>query len=109
MADEPEDKPTVAELAITEVIPSRVDQVSGIGSMSAPFIYTDWVSAHGHNAGVASFTLEALRNMVVEGKVLRDRVVVAHLRMPLHTMAALKNSIEKVEAMLKPPPGTKAN
>jgi hypothetical protein len=83
--------------------------VSGIGSLNAPFVYTDWIGPYGHNAGIASFTLEAIRMMEVGGNEVHDRVVVVHLRMPLHTMAALKDAIGKVEAMLKPPVGTKAN
>jgi hypothetical protein len=105
MADEPSTKSPV----VTEIIPSQADQVSGIGSSGAPFIYTDWISAFGHNAGVATFTLEALRHMSVGDKILRDRVVVAHLRMPIHTMMALKASIEQVELMLKPSASTEKN
>jgi hypothetical protein len=105
MADKPSEKPPV----ITEIIPSQADHVSGIGSLSAPFIYSDWIGNHGHNAGVATFTLEALRYMTVGDHTVRDRVVVAHLRMPLHTMLALKNSIEQVELMLKPPASTEKN
>jgi hypothetical protein len=98
MADEPAAKPPV----ITEIIPSQADHVSGIGSLGASFVYTDWIGNHGHNAGIATFTLEAIRFMTVGDKTIRDRVVVAHLRMPLHTMRALKEGIEQVELMLKP-------
>ena len=103
MADESNIKPPV----ITEIIQGQADQVSGIGSSSAPFIYTDWIANYGHNAEIATFTLEALRYMTVGDKTVRDRVVVAHLRMPLHTMMALKDSIEQVELMLKPPGSTR--
>ncbi len=95
--------------ATVEIIPSQADQVSGIGSAGAPFIYTDWIGNFGHNAGVATFTLEALRHMSVGGQTVRDRVVVAHLRMPIHTMNQLKKSIEQVELMLKPTPSEKKN
>jgi hypothetical protein len=105
MADETD----TAAPVITEVIPSQANQVSGIASLGAPFIYSDWVGSHGHNAGVATFTLEALRNMTIGGKTLTDRVVVAHLRMPLHSMGALKDAIEQVELMLKPPASTEKN
>jgi hypothetical protein len=91
-------KPTV----FTENIPSQAGQVSGIGSIGAPFIYTDWIGSHGNNGGVATFTLEALRNMTVDEKTVSDRVVVAHLRMPLHTMRAFKAAIEAVELLIKP-------
>ncbi len=92
-----------------EIIPSQADQVSGIGSAGAPFIYTDWIGNFGHNAGVATFTLEALRHMTVGAQTVRDRVVVAHLRMPIHTMEQLKKSIEQVELMLKPASSEKKN
>jgi hypothetical protein len=105
MADETGTKPPV----VTEIIPSQADQVSGIGSLGAPFVYTDWIGNYGHNAGVAFFTLEALRYMTVGGTTRRDRVVVAHLRMPIHTMAALKASIEQVELMLKPAASSEKN
>jgi hypothetical protein len=106
MAKEPK---VQAPAAITEIIPSQADRVSGIASASAPFIYTDWVSNQGYNAGVATFTLEALRNMTVGDKTIRDRVVVAHLRMPIHTMRAFKNAIEQVELMMKPVAESKKN
>jgi hypothetical protein len=96
MADKPTDQPV-----ITEVIPSRAGDVSGIGSLGAPFIYTDWIGSHGHNGAVVNFTLEAVRHMMVGGKTVNDRVVVAHLRMPLHTMMALRN---QVELLLQPVP-----
>jgi hypothetical protein len=105
MADEPSTKPPV----FTEIIPSQADQVSGIGSLGAPFVYTDWIGNYGHSAGVAHFTLEALRYMTVGGTTHRDRVVVAHLRMPIHTMMALKASIEQVELMLKPAASSEKN
>lgn len=96
-------------LVVSEIVPGQADQVSGIGSLGAPFIYTDWIGSHGHNGAVATFTLEALRYMSVGDKTIRDRVVVAHLRMPLHTMRALKNSIEQVELLLQPPASAEKN
>jgi hypothetical protein len=41
--------------------------------------------------------------MTIGDKKVRDRVVVAHLQMPVHTMRALRNAIEEVELLLKPP------
>ena len=105
MTDKPADKPS----AISETIPSQAGMVSGIGSLCAPFIYTDWVASHGCSGGVASFTLEAIRLMDVGDHLIKDRVVVAHLRMPLHTMRALKGAIQQVELMLKPPASEEKN
>jgi hypothetical protein len=105
MTDEALKKPPV----LTELIPSQAGGVSGIGSLGAPFVYTDWIGSHGHNGGVATFTLMAQRNMEIDNRIVADRVVVAHLRMPLHTMAALKSAIEQVELMLKPPASDEKN
>jgi hypothetical protein len=113
MADKPDESPPAKademSAAITELIPSSADNVSALGSADAPFIYTDWIGSHGYNGGVVSFTLEALRYMSVGNKTRRDRVVVAHLRMPLHTLAALKQGIAQIELMLQKPAGTGKN
>lgn len=55
MTDKATKKPPIA----SEVLPQKAASVSGIGSLGAPFIYSDWIGSHGHNAGVASFTLQA--------------------------------------------------
>ena len=97
MADESSTKLPV----IPEIIPSQASHVSGLGRIGGPFVFADWIGNHGHN-GVATFTLEAQRNMTVGDKTVQDRVIVAHLRMPIHTMRLLKNSIEQVELLLNP-------
>jgi hypothetical protein len=113
MADKPDELPPAKAderpAAVTELIPSLADNVSALGSADAPFIYTDWIGNYGHNGGVVSFTLEALRYMSVGNKTQRDRVVVAHLRMPLHTLAALKQGIAQIELMLQQPASTGKN
>ncbi len=74
-----------------------------------PTSTTDWIGGTGCFAGVAQFTLEAARYMSVDGRVIRDRVVVAHLRMPLPAMATLKKCIEDVELMVKSPASEERN
>jgi hypothetical protein len=93
---------------LNETIPSQTADVPA-ASASAPFIYTDWIGAYGNNGGVATFTLEAVRILAVGDKMVRDRVVVAHLRMPIHTMMALKHSIDQLALMLTPPSTTQKN
>ena len=104
MTAESDPKPVVSE-----IIPGQADRVSGIGSLNAPFVYADWIGGHGHHGGVAAFTLEATRLMSVGNRVVSDRVVVAHLRIPLHTMRALKHCIEQVELMVQQSVGTEKN
>jgi hypothetical protein len=54
-------------------------------------------------------TLETHREVTVGDKAVRDRVVVAHLRMPVHTMLALKDAIQQIELMTKRPAGVLKN
>jgi hypothetical protein len=56
-----------------------------------------------------TFALEAHRNTTIGDKTVRNRVVVAQLQMPIHTMMALKQSIEAVELMLKSPASDEKN
>jgi hypothetical protein len=46
-----------------------------------------------------NITLEALRHLIVDKINVTDRIVVAHLRMPYHTMLALKAAIAEVERL----------
>ena len=103
------EKPRVAVMAdetsttLSEITWSQAGHVSGIGSHGGPFVHTDWIGNHGHSGEVVTFTLEAHRKMTIGDKTVQDRVVVAHLLMPVHTMRTLKNAIEQVELLLKPP------
>jgi hypothetical protein len=96
MADE-------SSTTLSEMTWSQASHVSGIGSHGGPFVHTDWIGNPGHSGEVVTFTLEAHRSMTIGDKKVRDRVVVAHLQMPVHTMRALRNAIEEVELLLKPP------
>jgi len=94
---------------VSEITWSQASHVSGIGSHGGPIVHTDWIGNHGYSGEVVTFALEAHRNMTIGGKTVRDRVVVAQLQMPIHTMIALKQSIEAVELMLKPPASDEKN
>jgi len=96
------DKPA-ATPAFTENIPAAEGQVSAIGSMAAPFIFSDWIGSHGIRGGVANITLEAVRHMLINEKPVADRVVVAHLRMPYGSLPALKEAIAQIELLAKEP------
>ena len=83
--------------AFTENFPAVAGQVSAIGSINAPFIFTDWIGSHGIRGGVVNITLEAVRHMLINEKTAADRVVVAHLRMPYASLAALKEAVAQIE------------
>ena len=93
----------------TETIPSHVGSVSGIGWRGGPIVSADRIGNLGYDGETVTVTLEAHRNMTVGDKAVQDHVVVAHLRMPVHTMRALAASIEQVERMLKPLTSTEKN
>jgi hypothetical protein len=105
MADEPKVKLPI----FTESIPSQAGQTSAIGSMSAPIIFADWIGTFGLGQGVVHICLEAVRHMPVSDQSIADRVIVAHLRMPFATLAVLKQTIEKIELMAKPPASAEKN
>jgi hypothetical protein len=90
----------------TEILPSVAGQVSGLASANAPFIFFDIVGTHGTNPErtVANISLEVVRHMPVGNASIWDRVVVAHLRMPMHAVAALRATLDAIDLLAKPVP-----
>jgi len=114
MADKPDEKPAEGEakpVVHTELIPSQAGQVSGIGSMNAPIIYSDFIGTYGTNPDftVANISLEAVRHMPVGDRSVADRVIVAHLRLPMGALRSLKDAIDKIELMVSPVPEAARN
>jgi hypothetical protein len=68
-------------------------------SEHAPFLYIDAVSNQGYRNGVASMTLEALRHFSEGDTVMTERVVVAHLRLPLTALDSLQAAINAIRLM----------
>ena len=99
----------VSSTTLSEMTWSQASHVSGSVGHGGPFVHTDWIGNHGQSGEVVTFTLEAHRNMTIGDKMVRDRVVVAHLQMPVHTMRALKSAIEQVELLLKQPASDEKN
>jgi hypothetical protein len=87
---------------VVEIIPSVAGDVSGVASANAPFIYFDGAPTFGLNEGVVNITLEALRYVHAHGKVVSDKVIVAHLRMSLPAMLRLKSAIEGALLLAQP-------
>jgi hypothetical protein len=99
MADDP--APNVP-VQVAEIIPSVAGDVSGVASANAPFIYFDGAPTFGFKEGIANITLEALRYVHANGKVISDKVIVAHLRMSLPGMLRLKSAIEGALLLAQP-------
>ena len=78
-------------------------------SGDAPFIYCDHIGAFGLFAGMPHVTLEAIRHLTVGGNLTVDRVVVAHLRLPLPTLIALGEAIERLKLMAQPAASAEKN
>ena len=87
----------------TETTPSHVSVVSGIGSLGGPIVCADRIGNIGHDGETVTVTLEAHRNIKIGDSTIQDHVVVAHLRMTVHTMRALRASIKQIELMIDPP------
>ena len=93
MADSPTQTPT-------ERIPSVQGGVSAIASAPAPIIFIDEFPNSGYYNGICHITCEALRFLHVDQVPVSDRVLVAHLRMNLQALQALKSAIANVESMV---------
>jgi hypothetical protein len=110
MSDEPPKSPPTPPPSppspppITEVLPSVGGAASGLASANAPFIYFDVIGTHGTNPErtVANISLEVFRHMPVGTASIADRVIVAHLRMPFHMVAALRATLDAIELLAKP-------
>ena len=90
-----------------ETIPSHVGHVPGIGSRGGPIVCADRIGNLGYDGETVTVTLEGHRKMTIGDRTVQDHVVVAHLRMPVHTMRALRASIEQFELMINPPTGVR--
>jgi hypothetical protein len=99
MADEPTSN---VPIQVAEIIPSVAGDVSGVASANAPFIYFDGAPTFGFNEGIANVTLEALRYIHANGKIVGDKVIVAHLRMSVPGMMRLKAAIEGALLLAQP-------
>jgi hypothetical protein len=95
-------KPTPNVPVVAEIIPSVAGDVSGVASANAPFIYFDGAPTFGFTEGIANITLEALRYVHANGKLVSDKVIVAHLRMSPHGLLRLKGAIEGVALLAQP-------
>jgi hypothetical protein len=88
---------------LSEIAWSQAGHVPGISSHGGPIVCADRIGNLGYDGETVTVTLEGHRNMTIGDKTVQDHVVVAHLRMPVHTMRALRASIEQIELMINPP------
>ncbi len=83
-----------------EMIPSVKGGVSATASANAPVIFIDEFPNSGYYNGIAHITCEVIRFMSLPDGVTNDRVIVAHLRMNLNALVALKEAITNIEAIM---------
>jgi hypothetical protein len=100
MADTPALPPTV------EIIPSVQGSISGVASANAPFIYFENAPFYGLLNGVGQVTLEVGRVFGSDptGKVIMDRVLVAHLRANIPAIRSLRAALDGILLMAEPKP-----
>lgn len=96
------DKPAAADPIPTEQIPSVAGGISAIGSANAPIVFVDGVPVMGYYNGIAHMTLAAMRFLPGPERVISDNVIVAHLRMNMPALQALKEAITKIELLAAP-------
>jgi hypothetical protein len=93
----------------TETMPNGGSPVSGNGSFGGPIVCADRIGNLGFDGETVTVPLETHRNMTIADKAVQDHVVVAHLRMSVDTMKALRASIAQIELMIAPPTGGQKN
>ncbi len=96
--------PAKTEQATSAPLPLAVAQ-----SELAPFIFVEGVSSQGLRNGIAALTLEALRHVSDGNSIAIERVVVAHVRMPLVAIASLQTAIDAIRLMSAPTPSEISN
>lgn len=95
---------------VTEFIPSKEGDISGLASANAPFIYFENAPAYGVLSGTIRVTLTASRVMPISDQEVKiDHVVVAHLRMNAVSARLLKDTLEKVLLVAAESTPNKAN
>lgn len=65
----------------------------------APFLYFESVPNFGTNDGICNITLEAMKYTAVSGKIEKERVPVAHLRMGMNAAKSLHDALGKMFLM----------
>lgn len=80
-------------------------------SALVPFVYFDFATCYGvgSTGSVAHITLEVVRALNVDGKLVNDRVVVAHLRMSAAGYSQLKTAIDGINLLAQPVPQGSVN
>lgn len=70
----------------------------------APVVFFELASTFGVRNGVANITLEGGQHIAVDGAVVNDVRVTAHLRFPVAAIASLRHALDQIEEQLKPVP-----
>jgi hypothetical protein len=100
MADEPAVKPPATVTALLE---------GQYGVLAAPLIYADYIGGFGHVGEVVNLTLCSHKHLADGENNVSARYVVAHLRMPLTTLRALREVCNNIELSLQPPASAEKN
>jgi hypothetical protein len=89
--------------------PSHRGEISAMASAAAPFLYFDGAPNYGINNGVLNISLEAVRFTPINGDIVPDRVIVAHLRMWVQAALALKTALDRALLLAAPVPNDQKN
>lgn len=94
-----------------ETIPSVQGGISAIASADAPFLYFEGAPFYGLLNGVGQVTLDTGRIFGADanGKVIMDRVLVAHLRGNLNAIRSLRAALDGIILMSEPKPTSPSN
>jgi hypothetical protein len=79
-------------------------ELAALRAVNAPVVYFDSITSNGTYGGIGNMTLECGLHLVLDGQIMNERQVVAHLRFPLAAMANLRGALDAIELLAKPVP-----
>ncbi len=75
----------------------------------APIVFFEVASTGGVRNGLANITLEGGQHVAVDGEIIHDVRIAAHLRFPVAAIPSLRNALDQIEGLLKPVPAALKN
>lgn len=94
--------------------PATIDiraEMDALRAVHAPVVYFDFVGSRGAYGGIGNITLECGLHLISpDGKTTQNgRQVTAHLRFPLDRLPMIREALDGIELLVKPPASGEKN
>lgn len=84
-------------------------ELAALRATEAPVIFFEAVTTFGTRNGVANMTLEGGMHFLFDGQSQVESRVVAHLRLPMASIAHIRETLDKIELLAQPPASGEKN